>query len=504
MKLFIPSLVLAGAIAAATPVQAQNEIDALRYGRLDAGATARSLGLGGAGGSYGGDYSTLSINPAGLGVYRTSEITLTPVLRFGTTKGDYLGSTTNETDARFNLNNFGMVFTTAAKGKAYENSKWKAFSIGIGYNRLADFHDQVTYSGRNNASSITDIISEDALMNGIGQNLLPPLGFFGYNGFLLYDDLGSIPRATILDEGGALQQTKSWTSGGGINEWNLSLGGNYNEKLMVGLGLNLLSYKFDRTLNFYESDLTGNNNNDFDHLSYNEYLTTTGLGVNLKFGVIYVANELLRIGASVHTPTWAGYTDLMDYDLTTNTENLKLNSGQNDINPVTFVQTDAPYQFDYSLRTPWRGVLSATVFMGQHGFVTADYEYVGYNSMSYSFRDDREYQTQVNNAIRETFTGGHNIRLGVEGRMDNFMGRAGFAYHTSPFKRAADFGGSGMDFSLGLGARFGALFADLAYVYRMRNQSEFAYPLASSTVPNEVADLRYGKNLIALTVGFKF
>lgn len=500
MKWLLPTLMFAGTIG----VHAQNEIDALRYGQLDAGATARALGLGGAGGSYGGDYSSLSINPAGLGVYRSSEITLTPVLRFGTTKGTYLGTNTNETDARFNLNNFGLVFTTAAKGKDYESSKWKAFSIGLGYNRLADFNDKVTYTGLNTASSITDIISEDALANGVGQDLLPPLGFLGYYGFLLYDDFGSIPRATILDQGGALQQTKSWTTGGGVNEWNLSLGGNYNEKLMLGIGVNLLNYKYDRTVNFYESDQTGNVDNDFDYLSYNEYLTTTGLGVNLKFGLIYVANDLLRLGVSIHTPTWAGYNDIIDYDLTTNTENLKLNTGQDDSNPVSFVQPDAPYRFDYSLRTPWRGVLSATVFMGQHGFVTADYEYVGYNAMSYSFQNDREYQTQVNNAIKETFKGGHNIRLGIEGRMDNFLGRAGFAYHTSPFKRAEDFGGSGMDLSLGLGARFGAFFADLAYVHRIRKQSEFAYPLLSATIPNEVADLRYGKNLVALTVGFKF
>src|SRR5690606_36957939 len=258
------------------------------------------------------------------------------------------------------LNNFGLVFTTAATGKAYQNSKWKAFSFGIGYNRLADFHEEVRYSGSNDASSITDIMAEDALLNGVGQNIIPPLGFFGYQGFLLYDDLGSIPRATILDQGGSINQTKSWTSGGGINEWNISLCGNYNEKLMVGVGVNLLNYKYNRSLNFYEADATGNTNNDFDHLSYNEYLSTTGLGVNIKLGAIYLATEQIRLGAALHTPTWSAYSDIMDYDLTTHTERLKANSGQANTDPFTLVQPEAAYQFDYSLRTPWRGILSAT------------------------------------------------------------------------------------------------------------------------------------------------
>jgi hypothetical protein len=275
---------------------------------------------------------------------------------------------------------------------------------------------------------------------------------------------------------------------------------------MLGVSANFLSYNFSRNTNFYEGDATGNPDNDFDYLSFNEYLSTTGVGFNLKIGAIYVVNEVLRLGAAVHTPTWSAFTDAMDYDLTSNTENLKYRTNQSSTNPVTFVQPDNPYQYDYSLRAPWRGVLSATALMGKHGLVTADYEYVAYNAMRYNFYDQgsQAYEKIVNAAIRDTYTGGHNIRLGIEGRMDIFQARAGFAYYSSPFQQAQTFDGQRMDLSLGLGARVAGFFADLAYVHRIQKAAEFAYPIQSPDVPQELARLRYGNNLLALTIGFKF
>src|SRR5690606_16683947 len=98
-----------------------------------------------------------------------------------------------------------------------------------------------------------------------------------YQGFLLYDDLTSIPHNTILDNGGSLLQTKSMESSGGINDWTLSFGGNYKEKLMLGISLDLISYKYERDSYFSEDDETGNTDNDFSFFDYHEVLSTTGL-----------------------------------------------------------------------------------------------------------------------------------------------------------------------------------------------------------------------------------
>lgn len=504
MNKYLNLLLAAGVILPAT-VSAQNEIDALRYGQVSSAATARSLGLGGAGGSYGADFSSLSINPAGIGVYRTSEIMVTPTLRLNNMKGEYLNNTSKEDNAKINLNNFGVVFSNAARGKNYETRDWKAFSVGIGYNRVADFNSKGFYSGFNGESSMSEAFGADAKVNGVGDNMVPPFGFFGYEGYLTDDNDNSIAYENIIKNGGMLEQAKRWETKGGINEWTLSLGGNYREKLMLGASVGLTSYKYDRVTTYSEDDATGNNDNDFAYFDYNEYLSTTGIGVNVKLGAIYVVNSAFRLGAAFHTPTWSAFSDVMDYDLTSNTENL---------HNITAVQPSQQYQFDYSIRTPWRGVLSATAFMGKYGFVTADYEYAAYNSMRYSFSDNSfaDYERNVNEAIKDTYKGTHNFRLGVEGKLDNFMGRLGFAYHSSPFQRSEVFDGQRMDFSAGLGARFSGFFIDLAYVHIMQKSAEYGYPLLVESnaalgirkIPVGIANITNASNLIALTVGFKF
>ena len=56
---------------------AQDMFDAMKANRLDIKGTARYMSMGGAFVSLGGDASSLKDNPAGLGVYRSSEASLT-------------------------------------------------------------------------------------------------------------------------------------------------------------------------------------------------------------------------------------------------------------------------------------------------------------------------------------------------------------------------------------------------------------------------------------------
>ncbi|HSI90897.1 MAG TPA: hypothetical protein VK927_07240 [Adhaeribacter sp.] len=78
-----PKLILTGlALSLAGTVFAQNEVDALRYSRTDFGGTARVQALGGAQTALGADISNTTVNPAGLGLYRRSEFSITPSLSF--------------------------------------------------------------------------------------------------------------------------------------------------------------------------------------------------------------------------------------------------------------------------------------------------------------------------------------------------------------------------------------------------------------------------------------
>ena len=57
-------------IASTISVQAQTELDALRFSQTTITGTARSLGLAGATSAMGADLSAATLNPAGLGFYR--------------------------------------------------------------------------------------------------------------------------------------------------------------------------------------------------------------------------------------------------------------------------------------------------------------------------------------------------------------------------------------------------------------------------------------------------
>jgi hypothetical protein len=511
------NITLAAAILLPATTMAQNEIDALRYSQVTGAATARALSLGGAGGSYGGDFSSLSINPAGIGIYRKSEIMFTPTLHVNDMTGNYLNTQSSANYTRFGIGNLGAVFTSNLNRNG-NSGGWQTLSFGIGYNRVADFTSAGYYQGRNDHSSMTEGFAADAKMNGTGSNITPPFGYLGYEGYLLDTANNSIPYNNIIKNGGSLDQSKSWKSKGGIDEFTLSLGGNYADKLMLGATVGITSYKYDRTTNYGEYDATGNTNNDFGSMTYNEYLSTTGVGVNVKLGAIYKINEYIRIGGAFHSPTWSSFSDQSQYDMDTYTENYKSSLGAQVTDPHTYVQpldnqgNPIVYQSDYSLRTPWKGLLSATAFMGKYGFVTADYEYTAYNSMRYSFDNAPDYQNQVNQNIKDTYKGTHNVRLGVEGRLDNFSGRLGFAYYSSPYKRSDEFDGQRMDLSAGVGARFGNFFMDLAYVHIMQKSAEFLYPIITGSddalgirkTPVDLAYAKLGNNMVALTFGLKF
>ena len=109
--------------------------DALRYSQLEVGGTARTIGVGGALGALGADYSVLSTNPAGLANFRTSELVLTPSVHIASTKATLTNGDNDEvkeTNSRFNFNNIGFVFHSQPR-----KDKWSTFNWGIGFNRLA-------------------------------------------------------------------------------------------------------------------------------------------------------------------------------------------------------------------------------------------------------------------------------------------------------------------------------------------------------------------------------
>lgn len=484
-------------VLSANTISAQNFEDALRFSSLTTGTTARSLAIGGAAGSLGADYTAAAVNPAGLGLYRQSELTFTPYLNFNGTASTYIG--TNETfdnNTAFKIGNLGMSFYN----KTGNSSGWKSFTFAIGYNKLADFNTKSTYTGINSNSSYTELMAYEAQNYGTSEEN-SPLGYLGYQGYLLQNDLRSIPYNNIIRNGGSLSQTKYNQSKGGVNEINISLAGNHNEKLMVGGTIGITTYRFIRTTEFLEADNTGNRNNDFESFSLIEHLQTTGVGIVGKFGVIYAASPLFRFGASIHTPTYASLTDYVDYDLASKTEGI--GNGTNNVIPENM------YRSDYSITSPMRALVSATGFFGTKGFITADMEYVPYNTMriNYEGQGASELAQAQNDFIRANFKGAVNGRLGLEVRATkDFSLRAGGAFYGNPYMSGInDMGGNRLDFSLGMGYRFGAnTFMDLTYMRSQQTRKELPYVFNEPGINFYDATIKNTRNVVALTLGVRF
>ena len=90
---------------------AQTDADALRYSQTSIAGTARFVSMGGAFGALGGDFSTLSWNPAGIAIYRKSEFTFTPSIYLEKTKSDFVGSASTASKYNFNFGNLGLIYT---------------------------------------------------------------------------------------------------------------------------------------------------------------------------------------------------------------------------------------------------------------------------------------------------------------------------------------------------------------------------------------------------------
>src|SRR3954468_9976 len=91
--------------------KAQNDIDAMRYSQLTFGGTARFASMAGSMGALGGDISTLSFNPAGIAIFKKTELTITPSLFSQRTSSLYNGVNSSDYKLNFNLGNIGMVAT---------------------------------------------------------------------------------------------------------------------------------------------------------------------------------------------------------------------------------------------------------------------------------------------------------------------------------------------------------------------------------------------------------
>lgn len=475
----------------------QTDDDALRYSQLTFGGTARNLATGGAFGALGGDVSTLSNNPAGIGIFQKGQFTFSP--SFSSIKTNSLFLDNNEEDRKYNFNisNFGILWSKQLDEK---KSDWRNISFGFVMNRQSNYHSKISYSGFNETSSLTDYFAEEAtntVPSQVADKFPFDAGLAGKTGLIWYysGDSLNYHGATM---GSGIQQQRNIVTRGRTNEYDISFGGNYKDKLYVGGTIGIPDLEYENETDHTEKD-NDNTIPEFKSFTYSQSYSTSGTGVNAKFGLIYRVNDYVRIGGAVHSPTYYRLTDKYNSSVKSDLDS----SG-------TYSAVSPSGKFNYNLTTPWRVMGSIALLFKKYGFISMDYEWLDYSEAFFSASrfasaDDKNYLNGVNQSINMKYGPASNIRVGGEFAYDVFRFRLGYAMYGSPMqsgKAAKGFDFSSQSYTGGIGIMDGNYFLDLGFARTESKLFQQPYSLSNSVVPG--AGITQWNSNIIVTTGIKF
>lgn len=491
-------LIITGLLCCFRPAGAQTyETDAAQMMRNDLAGTARSLGAGGAFSTVGADMSSMSLNPAGIALYRSHEFAISGGGIWGQNHSAYLGQGSDASFQKGTISQAGFVFATR-KLSRYDDLRYNRggshldrFVIGFGYQKLADFNRTEYFYGTNYQNSYAQAMATDLNHNigNIQQGVVPLPELNAYQTYIVdYTDSTNSQLASKI--GLPVNQAGSVTSQGSLSELNLTLGFNVGNTVYIGAGMGIPYMSYNRYYYFNEGNLAG----DSGYVNAYGY-SYTGWGINGKFGIIVKPVQWLRFGAAVQSPT---VYRLHEYDYG------HANSVFGDTTAF-FQGNNSFYNFTYN--NPLKGTFGASFYFSHWGFFSVDYELDDYGHTHYTF-DAPDNAAYWNNLISAKYQLSSTVRAGLEFAYKGLRLRGGFAWAQSPFKdnvAVNGYNGARFNYTAGIGYRGRSFFADLAYVRTMYKDyyAPYSYQSGSSTEEPGVYN-NFTSNSIVATIGFKF
>lgn len=477
-------------------MNAQGAIDGFRISQPDMKGTARYMGMGGAFGALGGDLSSISSNPAGLGVYRRGEVGITMDFDLQSASSETQGYKNTQNQTKFPLNNVGGVVSFNLYNKVMPN-----INLAFTYNKAASFNARYSGSVPKLYNSLTNYIAGVTNLEGATPGDL--MGSDTFDPYNPNDGGYAAPWLSILgfdsyfitptgdeDQPNWIGQWNSQTSGTGVfdvvtagsaDEYNIAIGGNIANKLFWGLDFGIVNMNYSMTaiwgerLNNATVDNTSGLPNTSAEWALTNYYTASGTGYNVKLGLIYRPIQELRLGLSFASPTWYSINESFLARTNFNYADLDLRTPDGaPIQPNAVTNGGQWGTNSYNFRTPWKLTVSAAGVIGRNLIVSADFEWQKYNKMRFydgggSFYDygygdyypdwdwndpwyapaagqqkaspavynsDPWYAT--NNDIETYYKPTTTIRVGAEYRITpRFSARIGYAHSSSPVRTEA-------------------------------------------------------------------
>ena len=499
-------------------------------------ATARSASMAGAFASLGGDFSSLTINPAGLGMYRRNEVVLTPMMTFS------YSSTSASSFEKVNANQFALGAMGAVFKLRESEHGVMAINLGFGYTRTADYNYQYSFASRGYAGngSIADLYAAQFQNAGVTSayldNNYPQEGFrwqsvdptywgatLGYLVGLTGDSKGKWGR-DMISPAAEVDQYTTVVSSGSAGEYSISLGMNIDSRFYVGATLGIPVVQISRNIYYGEGYHYSSEpalNYRMDYFNYDQNSRIKGVGVNLKVGMIYRPIEGLRLGFAVHTPTYYSLTYKYSAGMTSDVKALNnVNEYQTDANgyvdPPFSEQTSQLVDSDdyaWEFTTPTRLLFGVSYSVRNFLTLSLDYECDFYNGMRVK---GSPYGKGLYDAyFKERFKGSNTVRAGVEWRVIPQVAiRGGYGWWSGALRDSEAIYSSPVSYQTQVvGAGCGVALSqyvtiDLAYQYRHDRTTPYKTFYATQGSALDVASPTYrttiSRHSAIVTLAFRF
>ncbi len=491
---------------------------ALLFSRFNPGGSARIQAMGGVQTSLGGDFSSAFSNPAGLGMFNRSEVSISPGFNTAKISSDYLENSKTSSKTNLNIPGLGLVFQSEKDGR----SGILSGAFAVSFNRVSNFNNRYSYEGMNNKNSIIDYFLQDA--SGLQPESFQKNGDYedtptglAYNNYLIEDSTFLDPgasRTEYLSVMGTFPgnpndireafQLEDIVTSGSQNQWSFSYGANFSDKVFLGAGVGFNTLRFESKKTYTESDfffVLDPGFNPLDNLKLDEELRIIGSGINGTFGIIVRPIENIQVGISYRTPTFYKLSDSYQATLSTNWKDFDY-FGNGDV--LKFVTQDSNEIItDYDLKTPGHLNLGGTFFFQKSGFISADIEVVNYSGAKYSTNVSGISFDYDNENIKKLYQSTVNYRVGGEYRINNYRARAGISYMPDPFREEQNgISRELTSISGGVGYRTTKFYLDFAVIYT-QGQSSYR-PYRVNSVDSPLVTLNNKNTLAIVTLGFPF
>lgn len=537
--------IIIAALLTSLTAAAQDTYQSAALINKDLNGTARYVGMGGAMEALGADISTMGTNPAGIGLFRKSQASMSfgivspegnNISTAGMANRETVDFIADPDRTKPSFDQIGGVLTMKTGSDSYLN-------FGFNYHKSRNFNQLLSVTG---------------LLDNASQNKLAFMKHWywkedkGYNEDYIDKYLNTqtdhlydwVLNGAVNEVNGKQQLTDHYTqpfdgyayrtqqvTEGYIGDYDFNISGNIHNRIYLGLTVGVKDVHYSNCTVYEEALSPERNISDVALLDRREI---EGTGFDFKFGIIArpIESSPFRIGAYVHTPTWYNLTT---YNNTTLFNNLPKEYGNYD-------SKENFEELDFRLNTPWVFGFSLGHTIGQQLALGATYEYSDYSAMDNRVIDGGHYDYWTDDWVDESSSdramnelsdycleGVHTLKLGAEYKViPEVAFRLGYnyvspkfavkGYRDQTFESQGNYYASSTDYTnwratnrvtAGVGLTFGSLTADIAYQYSQTDGEYYPFMsyTSSTAADNCIADMAKvseKRHQVLLTIGYRF